>query len=229
MGCVYRDSPQLGPNSVPRARETSLRYVGSRSDAATFGGQWFQLATASGIYREETVTKEVVVIGDGAAWIWNLADEYFPSAIEIVDYMHAKAHLYDVTRHAFGEHPSKAVERWGELTEPFLYAGDTEEGVARIRGLGVGRGRSELTLVLQRDTGSFQKHSHRMQSAAFVAKGYHIGSGVIESACKPVVAQRCKQASMKWSQAGINAGLFWRCLLKNGAWHRFWNQHAKAA
>ena len=77
--------------------------------------------------------------------------------------------------------------------------------------------------------GYFLKHAHRMRYQRFVDKGYHIGSGIIESACKHVVAERCKQAGMRWSQDGINAILFWRCLLKNGAWDAFWRKHANAA
>ena len=227
VGCLYRDYPQLGSKSVASARTKSLRYVASHSDAVSFGEQWFDLATASGIYKDETDTEEVVVIGDGAAWIWNLSDEYFPGAVEIVDYMHAKSHLYEVAKQAFGENAYESVHSWVEATEPFLYAGDTEGVVLRIRALGVGN--PMLSEVLQREAGYFQKHSKRMQYGTFAEKGYHIGSGLIESACKHVVAQRCKQASMKWSQTGINAILFWRCLLKSSAWDTFWDQQVQNA
>ena len=227
VGCLYRDYPQLDSKSVASARTKSLRYVASHSDAASFGQQWFDLATASGIYKDERDTEEVVVIGDGAAWIWNLSDEYFPGAIEIVDYMHAKSHLYEVAKQAFGEKADESIQSWVEATESFLYAGDTESVVLRIRALGVGN--PTLSEVLQREVGYFQKHSKRMQYQTFAEKGYHIGSGLIESACKHVVAQRCKQASMKWSQTGINAVLFWRCLLKSSAWDTFWDQQAQNA
>ena len=209
------------------ARPSSLRYVAARRDAASFGEQWFDLATASGIYQQLPLDEEVVVIGDGAAWIWNLSEEYFPGAVEIIDYMHAKSHLYDVAKQAYGETSPETVETWVKTTEVFLYAGDTQEVVVRIRALGVGN--SALSEVLEREVGYFQKHTERMQYKAFVENGYHIGSGLIESACKHVVAQRCKQASMKWSKAGINAVLFWRCLLKNQAWDAFWNQSPKTA
>lgn len=227
VGCVYRDYPQLGPGSIPSARSTSLRYVASRSDAAGFGKAWFDLATASGIYQQATSDEEVVVIGDGAAWIWNLAAEYFPGGVEILDYMHAKSHLYEVAKQAFGEKADEKVQTWVEATERFLYVGDTQEVVVRIRALGIGTPR--LSEGLEREVGYFQKHSKRMQYQTFAEKGYHIGSGVIESACKHVVAQRCKQASMKWSKPGIDAVLFWRCLLKSGAWDTFWNKQTNAA
>jgi hypothetical protein len=63
-----------------------------------------------------------------------------------------------------------------------------------------------------------------MQYRTLNEKGYQIGSGVIESACKHVVAERCKQAGMRWSKSGINAILFWRCLLKNDASDTYWEK-----
>ena len=100
----------------PRCVSSSLRYVASRSDAASFGTQWFALAAGSGIYQDETETEEVVVIGDGAAWIWNLSEQYFPGAVEIVDYMHAKSHLYDIAKQAYGEtSPGHRIQDWVEV------------------------------------------------------------------------------------------------------------------
>ena len=230
VGCLYRDDPHPDPGSIASTRSSSLRYVASRGDAMNFGSQWFDLATASGIYQDETDTEEVVVIGDGAAWIWNLSEEYFPGAIEIVDYMHAKSHLYESGKLAYGEteDATPKVERWVKATETFLYAGDIQEVIARIRALGIGN-HTSVSESLQTQAGYFQKHAHRMQYQTFAENGYHIGSGVIESACKHVVAERCKQAGMRWSQDGINAILFWRCLLKNGAWDAFWRKDANAA
>ena len=68
-----------------------------------------------------------------------------------------------------------------------------------------------------------------MQYKVFREKGYHIGSGVIESACQHVVGQRCKQAVMRWKKEGINKVLALRCLVKNGAWDRYWNELKQAA
>ena len=172
--------------------------------------------------------EEVVVIGDGAAWIWNLADEHFPGATEIVDYMHAKTHLYDVAKQAFGEENREAIETWVDTTQTHLYNAETSKVVARIRALETQN--PAITDILEREVGYFQKHAQRMQYRRFTEEGYQIGSGVIESACKHVVAERCKQAGMRWSTPGINAILFWRCLLKNDAWDTYWDaQYAQAA
>ena len=81
VGCLYGDEPHCSPGSMPSTRSSSLRYVASRTDAVSFGSQWFDLATASGIYQDKTDTEEVVVIGDGTPWIWNLSAEYFPGVL----------------------------------------------------------------------------------------------------------------------------------------------------
>ncbi|MDE0485288.1 MAG: hypothetical protein OXI67_22175, partial [Candidatus Poribacteria bacterium] len=94
----------------------------------------FTLATNSGIYQEAIDTQEVVFIGDGVAWIWNLCDEYFPNAVEIVDSMHAKSHLYDVAKVAFGETEIEVIGSWLKATEPLLFDGDITAVVACIRG-----------------------------------------------------------------------------------------------
>ena len=227
VGCVYRDYPQLGSGATPSARTESIRYVAGRENAEQFGKKLFALATQSGIYRDDIDTQDVVFIGDGAAWIWNLADEYFPNAIEIVDYMHAKSHLYEVAKQAFGEHQTTTIEKWVEATDFFLYEGDTAEVVLRIRGLGMEN--PDVVNILDREAGYFEKHVERMQYKMFREKGYQIGSGVIESACKHVVGQRCKQAAMRWQEKGINPVLSARCLIKNGAWDRYWNELKQAA
>lgn len=62
-----------------------------------------------------------------------------------------------------------------------------------------------------------------MQYQVLNEDDYQIGSGVIESACKHVIAERCKQAGMRWTKPRINAILFWRYLLKNEAWQTYWD------
>ncbi len=227
VGCVYRDYPQCGSDAVSSARETSIRYVATRNDAAHFGKELYALATNSGIYQEAIDTQEIVFLGDGAAWIWNLADEYFPNAVEIVDYKHAKSHLSDVAKVAFGETETEAIQDWVKTTEPILYDGNITEVAARIRGLGTQH--PEVSDIFEREARYFEKHAARPRYKKFREKGYQIGSGVIESACPHVVGQRCPQAAMRWKEKGINPVLALRCLVKNGDWDKYWNELPQAA
>ena len=141
--------------------------------------------------------------------------------------MHAKSHLSDVAKVAFGETETEVVETWVKETELLLQDGNITEVVARIRALATQH--PEVSDSLEREAGYFEKHKKRPQYKAFREKGYQIGSGVIESACPHVVGQRCKQASVRWEKPGINAVLKWRCLSKNKAWDRYWFPDTKAA
>ena len=228
-GCVYRDYP-LPPDSsgaISRARTTSIRYVASREGVSYFGKELYKLAINSGIYQEDIDTQEIVLLGDGAPWIWNIAKEYFPNAVQIVDHMHATSHLYNVAKVAFGETETEAIDTWIKETEPLLYDGNITAVASNIRALTTQH--PEVSEVLERKARYFEKHAKRPQYKAFREKGYQIGSGVIESACKHVVGQRCKQAAMRWKRPGINAVLKMRCLLKNGGWNKYWYPDAKAA
>lgn len=227
VGCVYRDYPHAGSGAVASARTPSIRYIATRNNATHFGKELYALATNSGIYQEAIETQEIVFLGDGAAWIWNLVDEYFPNAIEIVDYMHAKSHLYEVAKLAFGETEIEVIGSWIKETEPLLYDGNITEVVARIRALVTQQ--SEVSDSLEKEARYFEKHADRMRYKKFREKGYQIGSGVIESACKHIVGQRCKQAAMRWTEKGINPVLALRCLAKNRDWDRYWNELPQAA
>ena len=138
-GSIYRDYPQYGSRAKASVRTPSIRYVASRNNAEHFGKELYALATNSGIYQEDIDTREVVFIGDDAAWIWNLANEYFPNAVEIVDHMHATSHLYNVAKHAFGEMETAAIETWIKETAPLLYDGNNTEVAPSIRALATQR------------------------------------------------------------------------------------------
>lgn len=108
------------------------------------------------------------------------------------------------------------VSQWVKITENPLFLGNIQQVTQRIRQLGEASPPHQEELNAQ--AAYFEKHAHRMQYQTFREKGYQIGSGIVESACKPVVAFRCKQAGMKWKNKGIDAILNWRCLLSNRSW-----------
>ena len=220
VSCVFRVFPILGPNGISRARRESIRYTASRQNAIECGKDLYALATHSGIYQEDIMDQEIVFIGDGAAWIWNLADEHFPNAVQVVDIMHAKSHLYDVAKVAFGETETEKIQEWIKEVEPLLQDGNITEVVARIRGLSTKE--PETLKILEREAKYFEKHAKRMQYKLFREKGYMIGSGVVESACKHLVAQRCRRASMRWTDEGLQSILELRCMYANKTWLTYW-------
>ena len=171
VGCIYRDYPQPQSSSdvIPSARTPSIRYVASRPDAAHFGKELSELATQSGIYQEDIANQEVVFIGDGAAWLWNLAAEYFPNAVEIVDYMHAKSHLSDVAKSAFGETEIETIGAWIKEGEPLLFDGNISEMVVRIGVLATQH--PEVSDSLEKEARYFEKHAKRPRYKRLEKKG----------------------------------------------------------
>src|SRR3954471_2700221 len=91
----------------PRRDEESTSYVAAIETADQFGFRLYTEAWRRGWSR----TKKKVVIGDGAVWIWNLADQHFPGAIQIVDLYHARQHLWELAAKLFPDH-DKARKRW---------------------------------------------------------------------------------------------------------------------
>jgi hypothetical protein len=73
----------------------------------------------------------------------------------------------------------------------------------------------------------FGNNLHRMEYPEYLAEGWHIGSGVVESACKTVVGQRLKGAGMRWGEYGAHTLCRVRALYRSekGQWEGFWQRH----
>ena len=87
----------IGPNAddgYPVRDQGSASYIATFEPAAVFG----DLVKAEGIRRGAGHVRQLTILGDGAAWIWNIATDKFPEATQIVDLFHAREHLYDLAR-----------------------------------------------------------------------------------------------------------------------------------
>jgi hypothetical protein len=148
------------------------------------------------------LAKEVVVIGDGAPWIWQLAAKQFRGAVQIVDFFHAAQHLAELAQARFGK-DTQAAQDWLVARQEDLKTNHLDKVLAEIRAW---RPASESKQQLRRRTFAyFRNNAERMRYQSFVEKGYHIGSGVVEATCKRVVVQRLDQAGMHWRQESAEA------------------------
>ena len=165
-----------------------------------------------------SLARRRVVLGDGAAWIWRVADEEFPGAIQIVDLYHAMEHLWTV---------SKALH-WGDPDRilPWAEARCTELEQGRLDDL-LGALRSAASCQEARRCIEYvARNRDRMRYRDFRAAGLCIGSGVVEAGCKTVVGNRFKRAGMHWTVAGANAILALRCCVLNGRYEEFWEHRS---
>jgi len=197
-----------------------IAYVARRTSAETFGPYLYALAQQHGIER----AKQVVVLGDGAAWIWRVAAEQFPGAVQIVDLWHAREHVWKVARSVLGKDPSQQTT-WASHACDLLSEGRIEELVAEIVALPAVPPEPDATRSLPEiEADYFRTHAERMRYPTFRAQGMQIGSGVAEAACKTVVSTRAKRAGMRWTPDGLDAVLALRTTVLNGTYHDFWKE-----
>ena len=166
-----------------------------------------------------------VVIGDGADWIWNLADQYFPGAIQIVDLYHARQHLWELARRL---HPNDEAsqKRWMDIHQKLLDAGKMKKLTVALRSISTNN--SELADKIRTEADYFHRNALRMRYPKFRRLHLFVGSGVIEAGCKTVIGKRLKQSGMFWSVRGANAVIALRCCDLNGRFEDYWESRRAA-
>ena len=160
-----------------------------------------------------------VIMGDGAEWIWNLADLHFPGALQIVDLFHARQHLWDIARLLYpGEDAHQ--RQWILRHQPKLDGGKIEKLVSYLRSLQAAS--PELTEILHKAAAYFERNAERMRYPEFRRQHLFVGSGVIEAGCKTVIGSRLKQSGMFWTVRGANAIIALRCCHLSGRFEDYW-------
>jgi hypothetical protein len=156
----------------------------------------------------------VVIVGDGAEWIWTRA-KWFIRRCEILDFWHVMEHAWEFARLRFGE-GSLQADQWVHQIGLDLKAGKVEQVIARLKRL---RPKSpQLRESLDSLIRYYSENVTRMRYDEYLRLGYGIGSGAVESAHKQVVHARLRQAGMRWSEAGARRLLALRLLLLNDNW-----------
>ena len=174
-------------------------------------------ATRSGFER----AARQAVLGDGAKWIWNLATEHFPDAIQIVDRFHVKQHLTEVGKAIFGATSDHARE-WSAARNDELDAGKTDD---ILTALDVNAADNEEA---SKCVGYIGDNRQRMRYPEFRAKGLCTSTGVVEAGCKVAIGTRLKRAGMHWTVAGADAIIALRCCKLSGRFEDFWERRAAA-
>jgi len=163
-----------------------------------------------------------VVLGDGAAWIWNLADDLFPGATQIVDLFHATQHLSDVATAVYGAGTDLA-QQWARARHEELDAG-------RLRALCHALRTHTTTHDEARRCWEYVTHHRaRMRYPTFRARGLCVSSGVVEAGCKVAIGTRLKRTGMHWTVAGADAIIALRCCRLSGRFEDFWERRSTAA
>jgi hypothetical protein len=178
-------------------------------------------------FHEEGVylARQVVVLADGGAGIWDTIDELLPSTgsrkvTQILDWCHAVSYLWKVAKKWKRGNRKKEVlarARWVDALVICLANGKVANVIQRLQRLQRGK-KGELFDELRRCLDYFKAHRARMHYPRYRKAQMTIGSGAIQSVHKWVIQARCKQAGMAWSQNGVNAMLRLRCIWAGQRW-----------
>ena len=213
---VFFTQDKLDDEGRPVRDRDSSSYIATFEPAHVFA----DLVEAEGLRRGARHVRQLTILGDGAAWIWNIATAKFPEATQVVDLYHAREHLSDLARtleFMLGD----AREDWLAARMEDLDYGDIDGicNAARAYPLaGVKKDEAEKAL------GYFENNAPRMRYNWFRSRGLFVGSGVVEASCKSVIGQRLKQSGMHWTVNGASAIATLRCQQASCPDDRIWQQ-----
>jgi hypothetical protein len=220
LGCVFTQTG-WDEEGFPIRDPDSTTYTGAIETAEEFGKRLYLEAYNRGWSRAE----KKVVMGDGAEWIWNLAEPYFPGAIQIVDLYHARQHLWELARKLY---PNDQVTQatWIKVHQRLLDKGKIEKLVGAFRAIQTTN--PEVAEKIRIEADYFERNAERMRYPKFRRQHLFVGSGVIEAGCKTVVGSRLKQSGMFWTVRGANAIIALRCCHLNGRFEDYWETRRAA-
>jgi hypothetical protein len=213
---VQRTEPDpLTQEKAVQAHAVQNSYVASLGGPVPFG----QLVWAEAMRREFSEAVDSLVVGDGAPWIWNLASEHFSASRQVVDWYHAKQHLYTVANALLGEDTTES-HAWVKQKETPLYQGHARQIADGFRILAKSYRRSAQ--VLRREAGYFENNQRRMQYLETREDGFPIGSGMIESGIKQF-RSRLVGPGMHWKRESAKRILPLRAVILSNRFDQVWN------
>jgi hypothetical protein len=214
LGCVFTQHKTDEMGHPVRDYE-STTYVSSFGPIEEFGPCLRQEAIRRGL----GMAKQAVLLIDGAEGLANMGRLCFPGTTQIVDFYHALEHSGRVLLALLGskEHPEyrSRLAYWAKR----LLQDKVRQLITQTRAQCAGKAQAG---AVEKELGYFLNNIDRMQYGTFRAKGFFIGSGVIEAGCKTVIGSRCKQSGMFWGKPGAENVLALRCIHTSRRLGAFW-------
>jgi len=218
IGTVFEAHPDPSPESnlvQESVRASSQSYVMHLGSPEGFG---FKLAVEAQS-RQWSQAAQSAVLGDGAAWIWNLAANDYASAAHIVDWYHAKQHLWAVAELLYPNQPEQAAA-WVKKHATLLYDGHADQ-LAQLVTAYATAAPPDRQAALATEAGYFASNHERMQYRDFRSAHLPIGSGTVESAAKQAKHRLCG-AGMRWSRSGLENILPLRAAVMSETFDLLW-------
>jgi hypothetical protein len=217
VGMVYNPNSEHDSRRPPPRQ---VRYLSGFFDLDALGWQLHREALEVGW----THADQQIALSDGGSGLEPFFKRFFPNAVCILDFYHAKEHLVELAQALHGD-DEPARQTWlddachrlkhegGPAVHRWLEELDLKDASSAIRE------------VHRQQVQYFHNHQHRMDYPTYVRNGWQIGSGPVESACKTVVGNRLKGGGMRWGEAGADAVCHLRALYLSEprCWNAFWN------
>jgi len=205
----------------PMARQSRARFL----PVADFA--WVLVLLARGVGYQNA--RRRAFVADGAHWLWKLAEDYFPSATQILDWYHLAEHVHKAAGSVFGE-GSAGARAWAEARKAELWAGRAGDALGAVEGELV-RVRSPAKRSALRELRTYLENNRsRVDYPRYRALGLPCGSGQVEAQCKALVGARCKLAGMRnWTFAGAEAILRLRAAAQDGSYAQLWERRLRPA
>ena len=212
---VYYRQEHSGRSAGGRGQLTEKIVVGWQGEPVEFGRRLHWEAMGGGLGR----AKSKLMVADGAPWIWHLVQERWAGAIEVLDFYHASQHLWELARALVGSDESEAA-RWVEGRRHQMRHGKHMKVLKEIGALATPD--TEAGQVIRREQDYFAGHARRMNYSAIHRRGWPIGSGPVESACRKRQC-RFKRPGQSWTPSGMrNLGSLIEARY-NHHWDELWN------
>jgi hypothetical protein len=220
--CALWSAEARDSEGLPMRDAGSVSYSAAIESAATPDTAASRSAFAERVLRETTrrrfcEAQRQVVIGDGAPWIWNMAQELFPAAIQIVDRFHVKETLHRTAHSIFGSTGDQA-KQWATARCTELDNGQLH---AIVRAL---RPHAADSTEAARCRLYIWRNRQRMRYPKFRGQNLCTSSGVLEAGCKVAIGTRLKRAGMHWTHDGANNIIALRCCRLSGRFEDFWER-----
>ena len=170
-----------------------------------------------------------ILLFDGARGLWKYAENTgrFNDYEKLIDFYHTSEHLSKAGEALFGKGNDKAQGWYDKYWAKLLEDDDGAESV--LRSMDYYSRSNRLTKsrrkILEAECRFFHRNKHRMRYASFLRRGFPIGSGLVEAACKSIVKTRLCRSGMRWSRSGGQRILDLRCYVKSGLWNEFWETY----
>jgi hypothetical protein len=220
LGCVFSQT-KTDEEGQPMRDYQSTSYVGTLESVESFAPLLRDEARRRGIGKAQ----KIVLIGDGAAWIGELARTHFPLAILILDFYHMMEYLHELSQLLYGKDTpwaGRMKDQWKEQMQK-----DEVQAVIdtmKKRAAQLGETCTDTAQKIEEKIGYLENNKDKMKYGTFREQGLFYGSGVVEAGCRAVIGKRLKQSGMFWSQSGAENILALRCALMGNRWDECWDQ-----